>query len=462
MVEFFNTLSGKKEEFRSIEPNKVRMYTCGPTVYDYAHIGNFRTYVWEDLLRRYLKFRGYQVFQVMNITDVDDKIIKATIEKNIPIDEYTAPYIDAFFSDIDNLYMERAEVYPRATHHIKEMVALAEGLKKNGHTYESDGSLYFRIASFQNYGRLSKLDNRELKLGARVDTDEYEKESAQDFVLWKAKKEGEPSWPSPFGEGRPGWHLECSAMSMKYLGKTFDIHTGGVDNIFPHHENEIAQSEGYTGKKFVNYWLHSSHLMVEGEKMAKSKGNYYTLSDLREKGIQNRSLRYLLSTTHYRKNLNFTFDGLAQAKQELEKIDDFVYRLENEKVIDGDNQVLSKKIKEAEEEFIQAMDDDLNISGGVGALFRFIKDSNTAYDKGSVSAKNREEMLSLLKSLDRVLVVLPREAELLDEEIESMIAQRTEARKKKDFEKADRIRKELLDKGILLEDTPHGVRWKRK
>jgi len=299
-------------------------------------------------------------------------------------------------------------------------------------------------------------------LGARVDSDEYEKESAQDFVLWKAKKEGEPYWQSPFGEGRPGWHLECSAMSMKYLGETFDIHTGGVDNIFPHHENEIAQSEGYSGKRFVNYWLHSSHLLVDSEKMAKSKGNFYTLKDLLGRGIQGRTLRYLLASAHYRKNLNFTFDGLSHAKQELEKIDDFMYRLNHEKVSQGENADLGEKIENAKKEFVQAMDDDLNISGGIGALFKFMKEANAACDKGSVTGKNRDEIISLMHSLDSVLVFLPKEAELLDEEIEKMIVMRTEAREKKDYQTADRIRKELLEKGILLDDTPYGVRWKRK
>ncbi len=438
------------------------MYTCGPTVYDYAHIGNFRTYVWEDLLRRYLKFRDYEVFQVMNITDVEDKIIKASIQKGISIGEHTAPYIESFFQDIDALRIERAEVYPRATKHIKEMIDLAVGLKRNGYTYESDGSLYFKIVSFKDYGELSKLNRRVLKLGARVDSDEYEKENAQDFVLWKAKKEGEPFWSSPFGEGRPGWHLECSAMSMKYLGETFDLHTGGVDNIFPHHENEIAQSEGYSGKKFVNYWLHSSHLLVDGEKMAKSKGNYYTIKDILDKGIQARAIRYLLSTTHYRKNLNFTFNGLAQAKQELEKVDDFMYRLKNEKVNAGDNSDLARKIKEAKEEFIEAMDDDLNISGGIGALFKFMREANISYDRGIVTEENRDQMMELMQSLDRVLILLPKEPELLEEEIEKMIALRTEARKNKDYQTADKIRRELQEKGILLEDTPQGVRWKKK
>ena len=462
MISFFNTLSGRIEEFSSIEPGKVRMYTCGPTVYDFAHIGNFRTYVWEDLLRRYLKFRGFDVFQCMNITDVEDKIIKASIEKKIQIQEYTAPYIDAFFKDLDALNIERAEVYPRATQHIKEMLELADTLRRKGFTYEAGDSLYYRISSFKDYGRLSKLEKRSLKFGARVDSDEYDKENVQDFVLWKGKKEGEPAWPSPFGEGRPGWHLECSAMSMRYLGETFDIHTGGVDNIFPHHENEIAQSEACTGKKFVNYWIHASHLLVDGEKMAKSKGNFYTLRNLFDRGYKGRAIRYLLISTHYKKNLNFTFDSLKQAEQELTRLDDFKYRLENEKVIDGHNEKLEGKIHQAREEIIQAMDDDLNISGAIGALFKLVKDINSAYDRGEVTGQERDGVLSLLRSWDNVLGVIEREKDLLGDEIERMITLRNEARKKKDFKTADQIRNELLSQGIILEDTPQGVRWKKK
>ncbi|MEW5807179.1 MAG: cysteine--tRNA ligase [Acidobacteriota bacterium] len=462
MIHFFNTLSGQVEAFKPIEGNKVRMYTCGPTVYDFAHIGNFRTYVWEDLLRRYLKFRGLEVTQVMNITDVEDKIIKASLQNKIPIDEYTAPYIEAFFKDIDALAIERVEIYPRATHHIKEMIDLAVCLKEKGYTYETGGSLYFRISSFNDYGRLSKLDKRVLRHGARVDSDEYDKENVQDFVLWKGKKEGEPFWPSPFGEGRPGWHLECSAMSMKYLGETFDIHTGGVDNIFPHHENEIAQSEACTGKKFVNYWLHSSHLLVDGEKMAKSKGNFYTLRELLENGYRGRSIRYLLLATHYRKNLNFTFEALKQAEQELERLDDFRYRLESEKVVAGMNERLQEKIREAESEFIQTMDDDLNISGAIGVIFKLIREVNISYDRGEVTAGERDRILSLLRSWDRVLGVIERGREFIDEDIEKMIAQRNEARRNKDYGTADRIRAELLSRGIVLEDTPQGVRWKKR
>ncbi|HXI01941.1 MAG TPA: cysteine--tRNA ligase, partial [Candidatus Saccharimonadales bacterium] len=321
-IRFHDTMSRRVETFTPLEPGKVRLYTCGPTVYDYAHIGNFRAYAWEDLLRRFLKHRGFAVTQVMNITDVEDKIIRESARSGQSIGEYTAKYIDAFFEDIDALGLERAEHYPRATDHVPEMIELIRKLRENGHTYESGGSIYFRIGGFEPYGRLSHLDASGIQAGARVDSDEYEKEDARDFVLWKGRREGEPSWKSPFGEGRPGWHIECSAMSMKYLGESFDIHTGGVDNIFPHHENEIAQSEGATGKRLVRHWLHCAHLMVDGQKMSKSAGNFYTLRDLLGKGIEARAIRYLLLSSHYRKPLNFTIEGAAQAGQALLRLDD--------------------------------------------------------------------------------------------------------------------------------------------
>jgi cysteinyl-tRNA synthetase len=296
----FNTLTRRIEELEPLEPEHVRVYTCGPTVYDFAHIGNFRTYVWEDLLRRTLRYMGFRVTQVMNITDIEDKIIAKAIAGNTTIEAVTAPFIEAFFEDLDTLGLERAEHYPRATGHIPEMIAIAKALEARGHTYTSQGSLYFRIDSFDGYGKLSDLARREIRVGARVDSDEYDKDDARDFVLWKARRDGEPEWDSPYGAGRPGWHLECSAMSMKYLGESFDLHTGGVDNIFPHHENEIAQSEGATGRPFVKYWMHAAHLMVDGEKMAKSKGNFHTLRDLVGRGYDPRALRYLLLMTHYR------------------------------------------------------------------------------------------------------------------------------------------------------------------
>jgi len=326
----FNTLTRRTEDLEPITPGHVRLYTCGPTVYDFAHIGNFRTYVWEDLLRRTIRHLGFRITQVMNITDIEDKIIAKAIAHGTTIDEVTAPFIRAFFEDLDTLGIERAEHYPRATDHIPEMIAIARKLEETGHTYASQGSLYFRIESFPTYGRLSSLEAREIKVGARVDSDEYEKDDARDFVLWKGHRPGEPSWESPYGAGRPGWHLECSAMSMKYLGESFDLHTGGVDNIFPHHENEIAQSEGATGRPFVRYWMHAAHLMVDAEKMSKSKGNFYTLRDLVARGSDPRALRYLLLATHYRSPLNFTFDALARSAQELQRFDALYARLDRD------------------------------------------------------------------------------------------------------------------------------------
>ncbi len=311
MLRFYNTLSNRKEPFVPLYPGKVLIYTCGPTVYDYAHIGNFRSYIFEDLLRRYLKFKGYQVTQVMNITDVDDKIIRASKAAGQDIGEFTKKYISAFFEDLDALGIERAEFYPRATEHIPEMVELIKKLQQKGFTYTTDGSIYFKLSSFPSYGKLSKIDLQGIKPGARMDLDEYEKEDVRDFVLWKGKKEGEPYWKTELGPGRPGWHIECSAMSMHYLGESFDIHAGGVDLIFPHHENEIAQSEAATSRQFVRYWLHCRHLIVEGEKMSKSKGNYYTLRDLLGKGYQPLAVRYLLLSAHYRRQLNFTKEGLT-------------------------------------------------------------------------------------------------------------------------------------------------------
>ena len=327
MIRFHNTLSRCKEEFRPLVDGEVRLYTCGPTVYDYAHIGNFRAYVWEDLLRRYLKASGYRVTQVMNITDVDDKTIRGAREAGASLEEFTARYIEAFFEDLDALGIERAEHYPRATRHIPEMIALIERLHETGHAYESKGSHYFRLDSFPTYGRLARLDREGMIENFRVDSDEYEKSDVRDFVLWKARKEGEPCWETPLGPGRPGWHVECSAMSMKYLGESFDIHTGGADNVFPHHENEIAQSEAATGKRFVRTWMHCAHLVVNGEKMSKSKGNFYTLRDLQRQGHDPQAIRYLLVSQHYRKPLNFTLDGIAWAAANLNRLGDCRRRL---------------------------------------------------------------------------------------------------------------------------------------
>ncbi len=458
----YNTLSRRLEAFAPLEPGHVRLYTCGPTVYDFAHIGNFRTYVWEDLLRRTLKLLGFRVTQVMNITDIEDKIIARMRETGRSLEAVTLPYIQAFFEDLDALGIERAEHYPRATEHIAEMIALARRLEEKGYTYTSQGSLYFRIAAFPAYGRLSGLERRELRVGARVDADEYDKQDARDFVLWKARRPGEPHWESPFGAGRPGWHLECSAMSMKYLGPTFDLHTGGVDNIFPHHENEIAQSEAATGQPFVRYWMHAAHLIVEGEKMSKSKGNFYTLRDLLERGHDPRAIRFLLLSTHYRTPLNFTFAALAQAAAELERLDALWDRLEREPAACGVDRQFDARVAAAAEGFRRALAEDLNISAALGELFLLVREANRELDRGGLPAQSRQTLQQALAEADRVLGVLGRREQTLPPEMMALIEQRERARRARDFAQADRIRAELARQGVLLEDTPQGVRWKRR
>ncbi len=461
-MRIFNTLTRRTEELVPLTPGRIGLYTCGPTVYDYAHIGNFRTYVWEDLLRRTLKLHGFRVTQVMNITDIEDKIINKAIEQRIPVGEVTEPFIAAFFEDLDKLGIERAEHYPRATEHIPEMIAIAKALESKGMTYESQGSLYFKIGAFATYGRLSNLENREIKVGARVDSDEYEKDDARDFVLWKGHKEGEPEWASPYGSGRPGWHLECSAMSMKYLGESFDLHTGGVDNIFPHHENEIAQSEGATGRPFVKYWMHAAHLMVDGEKMAKSKGNFHTVRDLIKNGNDPRAMRYLLLSTHYRSSLNFTFDGLERAGAELQRFDALHARLAEPNTAEGNDDAFDKKVAAIEDEVKAALGDDLNVSSATGALFRLVREANAALDRKELPRGSAAGLQAAIGRLDQVFGVLaPRAQEMLAPEIEELIAQRQAARKAKNFAESDRIRDLLAGRGIVLEDTPAGVRWRR-
>ncbi len=461
-LRFKNSLTRVKEEFKSIEPGKVRMYTCGPTVYDYAHIGNFRTYMFEDLLRRYLKYKGYQVTQVMNLTDVDDKTIRDSQAAGITLKEHTDPLKKAFFEDLDALGIERAESYPAATDHIPEMVAIIKKLLDNGLAYEIDGHYYFRISAFPAYGKLANLDLTGLKAGARVAADEYEKDSVSDFALWKAwdGADGDVYWETDLGKGRPGWHIECSAMSMKYLGNHFDIHCGGVDNMFPHHENEIAQSEGATGEKFVDYWLHSEWLIVESRKMSKSLGNYYTLRDVLDKGYSAAAVRYLLMATHYRQQLNFTFDGLAAARAALERYNDFIANLTDYAGSESGGKA-QQIIEKAIEGFEGSLDDDLNISGALGAVFDFVRDINRLKAGDQLTSAERDEALKTIRGFDTVLN-FAQEAETIDAEIEGLIQQRQDARKAKDFALADKIRADLLAQGIVLEDTPQGVRWKRK
>jgi len=463
MIKFFNTLSRRLEPFQPLNPGKVKLYTCGPTVYDYAHIGNFRAYIFEDLLKRFLLFMGYEVTQVMNITDVDDKTIKGAQAEGVELEDYTKKYIQAFFEDIEALNIDKADYYPRATEHIPDMAKMIKGLMEKGFAYRQDGSIYFRIAKFTNYGRLSKMNLMELKPGQRTEDDEYEKENAQDFALWKHKKQGEPFWETEIGAGRPGWHIECSVMSSKYLGQTFDIHCGGVDNIFPHHENEIAQSEAYSGKKFVNYWLHCRHLIVDSEKMSKSKGNQHTLRDLFEKKYDPLALRLLLLATHYRKVLNFTFEGLRQADASLQRIKDFLFELENRKFKKEENKDIPKLVEETRKKFIKGLGNDLNISVSLTALFGMIRRVNILIAEEKLGQKDAEKLISLIYSLDQVLALLPeKEDKPLSIEIKEKIKTREKARAEKKYELADKIRKELLKKGVVLEDTKDGVRWKIK
>jgi len=450
-----NTLSGQVEEFKPIEPGHVRMYTCGPTVHDYSHIGNFRTFLFEDLLRRVLLQQGYRVTQVMNLTDVEDRIIKKAAEHGQTIDEFTEKYIEAFFEDLDTLRIQRAEHYPRATEHIFEMVSLIDLLNEKGHTYVTDGSTYFRIATFPRYGELAHLDHAGLKAGARVDVDEYGKDDPRDFVLWKARKPGEQSWETPLGIGRPGWHIECSAMSMKYLGESFDIHTGGVDNIFPHHENEIAQSEGASGKPFVRYWLHAQHLQDSvGEKMSKRLKNFTTIRDLVAEGYQPRAIRYaLLTGAHYRSPLAFSPELLKAADSAIKRLDEFAVRL-------GPTPAEAEPTPAVRSRWDDALRDDLNLPAAVGHLFEFIKTFNTRLESGKTTPGERAGAMAMLRHANSILDVVEF-PDVVDAEVERLIAERQAARDRRDFGRADEIRQQLLRMGIQIDDTKDGTRWKR-
>lgn len=462
MIRFFNTLSGKIEDFHPLVPGEVRLYTCGPTVYDYPHIGNFRAYIFEDLLKRFLLAMDFKVIHVMNITDVDDKTIKGANAEGVSLAEYTKKYTDSFFEGIEILKVLKADYYPRATAHIPDMVKTIKALIEKGYAYEKEGSIYYNISKFTDYGKLSKINLDKLKPGRRIESDEYEKESVQDFALWKKKKEGEPFWETELGDGRPGWHIECSVMSSKYLGQTFDIHCGGVDNIFPHHENEIAQSEAYSGKKFVHYWLHCHHLIVEGEKMSKSKGNFYTLRDLIQKNIDPMAIRLLLLSTHYRKMLNFTFEALNQASASLQRIKDFLFELKNHHFKQGENKNISAFIGETKQKFVSGLSDDLNISLALSALFEMIRKANILITEGQVYKKDAEKLGSFFRFADQILAVLPPEKEeALSIEVQEKIKLREKARAEKNYALADEIRAELIQQGIVLEDTEDGVRWKR-
>jgi len=466
MLRIYNTLTAQLEELRPLIEGEVRFYYCGPTVWDYGHIGNFRSAIAADVLRRYLKFKGLRVTQVMNITDVDDRIIAKAQEAGVGIDEYTGRYIDAFWEDFDALGCERPEVAPRATRHIPEMAAIIEQLQQRGHAYQSDGSIYYRIKSFPEYGKLSKINFAGNVAGAseRIDTDKYEKEDARDFALWKApNRPDETAWDAPIGRGRPGWHIECSAMSMKYLGETFDLHLGGVDLIFPHHENEIAQSEGATGKQFVRYWLHFEHLKVEGETMSKSKGNYYTFRDLTAKGFSAAAIRYFLLSVPCRKQLNFTFDALRGAEKTVDSLRDFRARLEEAKTEPGTNADLQAGTEQALKDFEAGMDDDLNTSVALAAVHDLTRQVNTALARRALREENKREVIAAIDRIDSVLNVFGEpQRQMLDDQIQRLIDERQEARHRRDFARGDEIRDELAAQGIILEDTKDGVRWKRK
>ena len=460
----YDTLRRDRVQFEPLEPGHVRMYTCGPTVHDYAHIGNLRTFLFEDLLRRVLEARGYRVTQVMNLTDVDDKIIEKARAAGETIAAFTRRYTEAFFEDLATLRVERAEHYPTATGHIPAMVELVLRLEAAGHTYRTeDGSIWFRIGSFPGYGKLSRIDLSGMRDGARVESDEYDKEDPKDFALWKAAKPGEEAWDTELGRGRPGWHIECSAMSMAYLGESFDLHTGGVDNIFPHHENEVAQSEAATGRPFARTWLHAEHLIVDGQKMAKSLGNFFTLRDLLKRGYRPRAIRYLLLSVHYRQQLNFTFAGLDQAAASIERLSDFVRRVSELPAGDAPSAELAERSRRAGEEFDAALDDDLNTSRALAAVFDWVRDANRAFDAGRASAADRPALEAVLARFDAVYDVLtPDPEELrLDAGIQALIDERETARRERDWGRADALRGQLEELGILVEDTPGGPRWKR-
>jgi cysteinyl-tRNA synthetase len=461
-MRLFNTLTRRVEEFQPISGNRVGMYTCGPTVYNHAHIGNFRTYMFEDLLRRQLKASGYEVRQVMNLTDVDDKTIRGANERCVSLAEYTAPYVEAFFADLKKLNIEPAEVYPAATAHVPEMIALIEKLIANGHAYRSeDGSVYFDVRSFPNYGRLAHLDFSGLKAGARVSQDEYEKEDLADFALWKAwdEKDGMVFWDSPWGRGRPGWHIECSAMSARYLGDTFDIHTGGVDNVFPHHENEIAQTEGATGKPFVKYWVHSEHLQVEGRKMAKSLGNFFTLDDILERGYTGREVRFVLISGHYRQKLNFTFAALDAARAALARVDECRGRLKEAAGTAGGD--VPGWATEADAAFRAAMDDDLNVPEALAALFNLVHEVNRALDAGSLSGRAASGIDSIMSAWNGVLGVLDADSGSVSGEVTDLLAKRSAARTERRWADADAIRARIAELGWDVKDTPDGPRLKK-
>ncbi len=470
-MRLYNTLTRQLQDFAPLRDNTVRMYTCGLTVYARGHIGNFRTFVCVDVLRRALKYvANYKMHHVMNFTDVDDKTIVGAAKSGLPLREYTDQYINAFREDAAALGIEPVEETPRATDeaNLKAMADMINALGERGHTYTSDGSIYFKISTLPSYGKLARLDHEGIQSGARVDADEYDKESARDFVLWKSTKPGEPTWDVGCGPGRPGWHIECSAMALRLLGESpIDIHTGGVDLVFPHHENEIAQSEGATGKEFSRFWIHVEHLLVDNQKMSKSLGNFFTVQDVLDKGFRLSALRYILLSGYYRKQLNFTWIGLEQAEEALRRMMDFLGRVESLSAA-GTHPDVAARVKEAVDAFDAALRDDLNTAAGLGAIFDLIRALNIQMDNKSVGKGDAPAVMAAFEHFDQVLGVLSlRRAEdatppIPQAEIDAAIHGRQEARRKRDFGEADRIRQDLLAKGVILEDGPQGTRWKRK
>jgi len=471
----YNTLTNRLEPLQPLHPGEVRIYTCGPTVYDFAHIGNFRTFVFQDVLRRFLRQRGYRVLQVMNLTDVDDRIIQNAAASKISIREYTERYIQAFLQDMDALHLEQPEELVRATDHVDDMVTLIERLRQKGVTYQSDGSIYYSIAKFPEYGRLSKIDMSGILPGARVETDRYEKADARDFALWKAPKPGEHFWDTRIGPGRPGWHIECSTMAMKYLGDTLDIHTGGIDLAFPHHENEIAQSEAATGHRFVRMWLHAEHLIIDGEKMSKSLGNFFTLRDLFAKGQKPSTIRFLLLSVPYRRQLNFTEDGLKQAANSTERMRNFMARLKAANFPAGSTPAIEARAAEAERDFDAGLADDLNTAVALAAVFDLIRDANSAMDRGDFRQQDATRLVATMEKFDRILNLLvddddeklaklgfgPSKPRMSPPEVDALIEERDAARKRRDFKRSDEIRQQLAESGIIVDDMKDGsVRWK--
>jgi cysteinyl-tRNA synthetase len=460
-LKLFNSLGNKLEEFKPINKNEIGLYTCGPTVYNYAHIGNFRAYVWEDLLKRYLKFKGFKIKHVMNLTDVDDKTIKGAKENNISLSEYTEKYKKAFFEDLNTLNIQPADYYPCATQTIKEMVEIIQKLLDKGFAYKSeDDSIYFSIKKFPEYGKLSGINTRKLKAGIKISTDEYDKDEVGDFVLWKAwdEDDGTVFWETKLGKGRPGWHIECSSMSSKYLGETFDIHMGGVDNKFPHHENEIAQSECATGKKFVNYWLHCEHLMVEGKKMSKSLGNFYTLRDLLEKNIKPTAIRFTLENTNYRQQLNFTITSVKDNEKTIQGIQNFIDRLKSISIEKEDDSI-KILIDKAREGFENSLDDDLNMPLAMSFIFEFQKTINKLIDEESIGKNSANEPIMFMKEINSVIGIIDFNEKFfeLTKDQEKLIEKRNQARENKDWVIADKLRDELKVQGIILIDNKDGT-----